>query len=109
MWLSPRFQPHTGGNGISLVSGSLALLADAGHTLTNAGALAWLGFRMARRRHDNDGSFGYTQFKVLAGLFRALTLLATTIGSPMKRFSALCAPQPVLAWPMLLWLLSHCS
>ncbi|MGE0025173.1 MAG: cation transporter, partial [Hyphomicrobium sp.] len=44
-----------------VVSGSLALIADAGHMLTDfAGlALAWLGFRMARRPADWKRSYGY--------------------------------------------------
>jgi Co/Zn/Cd efflux system component len=34
-----------------LIAGSLALIADAGHMLSDFGslALAWIGFRMARR------------------------------------------------------------
>ena len=37
-----------------LISGSLALLADAAHMLTDAGslALAWIGFKLAERPAD---------------------------------------------------------
>ena len=40
-----------------VISGSLALLADAAHMLTDAGslALAWLGFKLAERPADAAG------------------------------------------------------
>ena len=42
-----------------VVSGSLALLADAGHMLTDFAALslAWFGFRLTRRPADWKGGF----------------------------------------------------
>src|SRR5690606_5256265 len=46
-----------------LMSGSLALLADAGHMLTDTVALflAWLGFRIGKRVADSKRSFGYAR------------------------------------------------
>ena len=43
--------------GGGLLSGSLALLADAGHMVTDFAslALAWYGFRLARRPADGNG------------------------------------------------------
>ena len=47
-----------------LISGSLALLADAAHMLTDAGslALAWLGYSLARRPADDARTFGFSRF-----------------------------------------------
>ncbi len=47
-----------------LVSGSLALLADAGHMVTDflALLLAWLAFRLGRRPGDPRRTFGYSRF-----------------------------------------------
>ncbi|WP_300376247.1 cation diffusion facilitator family transporter [Henriciella sp.] len=49
-----------------IISGSLALLADAAHMLTDAGSLglAWLGFRLAERPADDQRSFGWARFKI---------------------------------------------
>src|SRR5690606_16262694 len=60
------------------ISGSLALIADAGHMLTDTVALflAWLGFRLGSRPADARRSFGYSRLEVLAGLINALTLFA---------------------------------
>jgi cobalt-zinc-cadmium efflux system protein len=57
------------------LSGSLALLADAGHMLVDALALllAWGGAYMARRPADARRSFGYARMEVLAGYTNALT------------------------------------
>ena len=85
-----------------LISGSLALIADAGHMLTDAAALglAWLGFRIARRAPDDRRSFGYARFEVLAGLANAVTLLIVVAWIAYEAVQRLQAPQPVLAGPM---------
>jgi cobalt-zinc-cadmium efflux system protein len=59
-----------------VISGSLALLADAGHMLTDAVALglAYAAFRFGRRAADRQRTFGYMRFEVIAGLINALTL-----------------------------------
>lgn len=87
----------------ALVSGSLALFADAGHMLTDTGALAlaWLGFRLARRDADSERSFGYARFEVLAGLVNALTMLAVVAFIAVEAIERLREPSPVLPGPML--------
>lgn len=87
-----------------LLSGSLALIADAGHMLTDAAALglAWLGFRIARRAADDRRSFGYARFEVLAGLANAVTLLVVVAWIAYEAVQRLQAPQPVLAGPMFM-------
>lgn len=61
-----------------LVSGSLALLADAGHMLTDFAslALAWYGFRLARRPADWQRTYGYGRFSVLVAFINGFTLFA---------------------------------
>ena len=48
-----------------VISGSLALLADAGHMLTDAIALglAYVAFRLGRRAADGQRTFGYARFE----------------------------------------------
>ncbi|MDJ0937916.1 MAG: cation diffusion facilitator family transporter [Kiloniellales bacterium] len=60
-----------------LVSGSLALLADAGHMVTDFVALllAWLAFRLGRRPGDPRRTFGYSRFQVLAAFVNGLALI----------------------------------
>ena len=84
------------------LSGSLALIADAGHMLTDAAALllAWAAFRFGRRASDGQRTFGYMRLEVVAGFVNALVLFALTgwiIYEAIQRFRA---PHEVLAGPM---------
>ena len=59
-----------------ILSGSLALLADAGHMLTDAAsiALALLAMHFAGRPHSVQRTFGYHRLEILAALVNALAL-----------------------------------
>ena len=59
-----------------VVSGSLALIADAGHMLTDFAslALAWFAFRLARRPVDLKRSYGYHRFQVLAAFVNGISV-----------------------------------
>src|SRR3990170_5158840 len=61
-----------------IAAGSLALLADAGHMLTDFAslALAWFGFRLARRPADWKRTYGFDRFQVLVAFANGLALFA---------------------------------
>ena len=86
-----------------LLSGSLALIADAGHMLTDVAALmlAWAGFHFGRRGADARKTFGYQRLEVLAGFINAVALLALVLWIGWEAIGRLRAPAPVLAGPML--------
>ena len=86
-----------------VLSGSLALIADAGHMLTDAAALAlaWFAFRIGRRASNARKTFGYLRFEVLAGLINAITLFALVAWIAWEAVQRLRAPTEVLAGPML--------
>ena len=86
-----------------VLSGSLALIADAGHMLTDAAALllAWVGFRVGRRASDARRTFGFMRFEVLAGLVNAVTLFALVLWIVWEAVQRLRSPGEVLAGPML--------
>jgi len=81
-----------------VVSGSLALIADAAHMLTDAGslALAWLGFKLAERPADQNRSFGWARFKVLAAFVNGLTLIALAVWIVFEAVQRLLDPHPVM-------------
>ena len=86
-----------------LLSGSLALIADAGHMVTDAAALAlaYAAFRLGRRAADAKRTFGYLRLEVVAGLFNAFTLFVIVIWIGYEAWSRLMEPYEVLAGPML--------
>lgn len=85
-----------------VLSGSLALIADAGHMLTDTVALflAWLGFRLGRRAPDARRSFGYARLEVLSGLLNALSLFALVGWIAYEAVQRFFEPTEILAGPM---------
>jgi len=84
-------------------SGSLTLIADAGHMLTDAAslALAWFAARAMLRPSDAQRSYGHDRFSVLAALINGLGLIAIVIWIAGEAVHRLIAPEPVKAVPML--------
>ena len=65
----------------AIVAGSLALLADAGHMLTDAGALAFALFAatLAGRPAQGRWTFGYKRLEILAAQANGVTLLVVAL------------------------------
>jgi cobalt-zinc-cadmium efflux system protein len=78
-------------------AGSLALLADAGHMLSDAGALAlslfavWIAQRPANPRR----TYGYHRTEILAALANGATLIAISLFVFIEAWQRLSAPPPV--------------
>ncbi|MEJ5867626.1 cation diffusion facilitator family transporter [Pseudokineococcus sp. 5B2Z-1] len=87
----------------ALVSGSLALLADAGHMLTDASGLglALVASVLAARPATGRRSFGLARAEVLAAAANALLLLGVAAFVLVEGVRRLLDPQPVAAGPML--------
>ncbi|MES0827987.1 cation diffusion facilitator family transporter [Ruegeria sp. SCP11] len=86
-----------------VISGSLALIADAGHMLTDFGSLllAWIAFRLSRRPADNKRSYGFDRFPVLAAFVNGLALFVIAIWISWEAWQRLSAPKEVLGGIML--------
>ncbi|MET4575440.1 cation diffusion facilitator family transporter [Ottowia thiooxydans] len=87
-----------------VLSGSLALLADAGHMLTDAVALAlaYAAFRFGRRAADSKRTFGYLRLEVIAGFINAITLFAIVAWIGYEAWIRFSEPREILAGPMML-------
>jgi cobalt-zinc-cadmium efflux system protein len=85
------------------VSGSLALLADAGHMLSDAGALALtiVAMHFARRPPSSRSTFGYYRAEILAALVNGATLLAIAVGIVWEAYHRFAEPHDVRAGLML--------
>lgn len=77
--------------------GSLALLADAGHMVTDGAALglalfaAWIAGRPPSARH----SYGMGRAELLAAVLNALAMLLVVFGIAREAWSRFESPQPV--------------
>jgi len=87
-----------------LLSGSLALLSDAGHMLTDAAALALSLFaiKMGQRPADKQRTFGYRRAEILAAALNAGVLLAIGIYILYEAYLRLRSPVEVQTTPMLI-------
>jgi cobalt-zinc-cadmium efflux system protein len=87
-----------------VLSGSLALLADAGHMLTDTAALAlaWLAVHLTRRPADWKRTYGFDRFEVLAAFTNGLALFFISIAIAYEAVMRFFEPVAVLGVPMLL-------
>jgi cobalt-zinc-cadmium efflux system protein len=81
------------------LSGSLALLADAGHMLTDAGALALslLGALIALRPANDSKTYGYQRWEILAALINGAALFGIAAWVMVEAVQRIQHPQPIRA------------
>ena len=86
-----------------LLSGSLALLADAGHMLTDFASLglAWGAAHLARRPADWKRTYGFDRFSVLAAFVNGIALIAIAAWIIIEAARRFLHPIDVHAAPML--------
>ena len=86
-----------------LISGSLALLADAGHMLTDAAALmfALLAVHFAHRPPNAQHTFGWLRLTTLAAFVNAIALVIITVLIVWEAVERFRAPQPVAGGTMI--------
>lgn len=85
------------------LAGSLALLADAAHMLTDTAALglAWVAAGMSIRVADERRSYGYQRVQVLAGFVNGLVLVGIVAWIAVEALRRFTEPQPVEGGLML--------
>ena len=79
-----------------LIAGSMALLADAGHNLSDVLGLvlAWAGAALVKRRPNPRFSYGLKKSSILAALLNALLLLVAVGAIIAEAIRRLSNPQP---------------
>lgn len=85
-----------------LASGSLALLADAGHMLTDFAALslAWFAFRLSRRPADWKRTYGFDRFQVLVAFVNGIALVFVALWIFFEAADRLASPIRVIGAPV---------
>jgi cobalt-zinc-cadmium efflux system protein len=85
------------------IAGSLALLADAGHMLTDTAALllAWVAARLAEQPAGPGRTYGYHRAQVLAAFVNALALFVVVAWIGYEAVQRLHEPRPVAGGTML--------
>jgi cobalt-zinc-cadmium efflux system protein len=80
-----------------ILTGSLAVLADAGHLLSDVGSivLALIAARLAARPASGRRTFGYQRSEVLAALVNGLLLVAVSVGIGIAAIGRLSNPPGI--------------
>ncbi|HEY8501076.1 MAG TPA: cation diffusion facilitator family transporter [Solirubrobacterales bacterium] len=86
-----------------ILTGSLAVLADAGHLLSDVGSivLALIAARLAALPAAGRRTFGYQRSEVLAALVNGLLLVAVSIAIGFAAFGRFADPPEIDGWGVL--------
>lgn len=84
-------------------AGSLALLADAGHNLSDVAGLilAWGAALAGRLAPTRQRTYGWQRASILAALANAVLLLVAMGALAVEAFQRLQAPEPVAGWTVI--------
>lgn len=85
------------------MSGSLALLADAGHNLSDVAGLilAWGATAAARLRPTHKFTYGWARASILAALANGVLLLLAMGALALEAVQRLQSPEPVAGWTVI--------
>jgi len=85
-------------------SGSLALVADAGHNLSDVLGLliSWLAIWLGTKSANAKYTYGYKSSSILAALFNAVFLLVAIGAISVEAIQRLSNPGPVAEWDVII-------
>jgi cobalt-zinc-cadmium efflux system protein len=86
-----------------LWAGSLALVADAVHNLSDCGSfvIALVARRIGRRPSDELRTFGYRRAEVIGALVNLTILLVISLYLVYEAVARFFAPRPILGWTVV--------
>ena len=86
------------------VSGSLALLSDAVHNLSDVGSiiLAFVANLIAKRKRNNSKTFGYDRAEILAAFTNGIILIVISIYLFIEGIQRFSHPEPIKGKIMLI-------
>jgi cobalt-zinc-cadmium efflux system protein len=86
-----------------VLTGSLALLADAGHMLADSVALglAWYAFHLADRPATGRLTYGFGRVKTLVAYTNGMAIFAVAVWIIYEAWQRFLEPPPILGGPML--------
>lgn len=87
----------------AVLTGSIALLSDAGHMLTDVGAigLALFAGRLALKPKDAQRTYGYLRAEILGALINSMMLILICVYILVEAYQRIGHPQAVAGWPVL--------
>lgn len=86
-----------------LLTNSLALIADAGHMLSDAAALglSFFALKIGEKKSSNSKTYGYKRFEIIAAALNGLTLIIISLYIFFEAFQRFVNPPEVQSMGML--------
>lgn len=86
-----------------IVSGSLALIADALHNFSDAATLilALIAIRIGRKPADEFKTFGYKRAETIAALINLVTLILLGLYLIYEALVRFITPEPIMGWVVI--------
>lgn len=83
---------------------SLALLADAGHNLSDVLGLliSWFALWLSQKQPTKNKTYGYKSSSILAALANAVILLIAIGGIAAEAIQRFASPQPIAGWTVII-------
>jgi cobalt-zinc-cadmium efflux system protein len=83
-----------------IFAGSLALVADAVHNLSDCGTfiIAIIARRIGRRPSDDLRTFGYRRAEIIGALINLTVLVVTSVFLIYEAIERFFTPEPVIGW-----------
>lgn len=80
------------------MSGSLALISDAGHNLSDVLSLilGYFGEKISDKKPDKNHTYGYKRFELITSMINALSLLVIGVYIIYESFHRFLNPQPII-------------
>lgn len=80
-----------------LISGSVAVIADAFNNLADAGSsiITLLGFALSNRKPDPDHPFGHGRIEYLTGLALSVLIIVMGVELGKSSFEKILSPEPI--------------
>ncbi len=87
-----------------IISGSLSLVADALHNLSDAGALllALIARKIGRKSADYDNTYGYARAEVIGALINLVTLVIIGLYLVYEAIWRLFQPEIITGWMVVI-------
>ncbi len=87
-----------------IISGSLSLIADALHNLSDAGALllALIARKIGRKSADYDNTYGYARAEVIGALINLVTLVIIGLYLVYEAIWRLFRPEIITGWTVVI-------
>ena len=90
-----------------LISGSIAITADAFNNLSDAGSsiITLIGFKLSSQKPDSDHPFGHGRYEYISGLLVSIAIILMAYELFKTSLTKIFKPEEIIASPLIICIL----